>query len=90
MIDGRDISVVRAPRPVIHRPTAGRIAVLAILLSVGATFGTAAGFTADSAVVGGIWGLGAIFGSAIVLTLVFRWSWLQSKTMKAMHHISGD
>jgi len=65
-----------------------RVAVLFVLIGVGATVGSTAGFQDDSVLTGVVWAVGALIVGTSLLTLIHRWSWLRARTMAVMHWIT--
>jgi hypothetical protein len=85
MVITSDIAAVGV---VIREPNSARIAVLTLLIGVTATAGTAAGFSTGSALWGIVAALSACLLDVALLALMFRWTWLRTKTMSAMHGIT--
>lgn len=67
-----------------------RVAVLFVLLSVSIGVGVTAGFEEDSAAVGAAFGALAFFVVMVLVSLVYRWGWLQHRVMALMHWVTGQ
>jgi DNA-directed RNA polymerase subunit RPC12/RpoP len=81
-VDAISVVVVRAVNEV-------RLAVLAILLSIGAAAGFSAGFAEESVALGLAWGIGAIIVSVLLLAAILRIAWIRDKAMAAMYWVAG-
>jgi hypothetical protein len=66
-----------------------RAAVLFVLLSVSIGVGVTAGFEENSPLIGVAYGALAFLVVMVLVSLVYRWAWLQHRVMTLMHWVTG-